>query len=168
MRYNLRHVPDTDRDQLSFLTIRDVKGSWLFLHIGVTYGITGLVCGFIWFHWGMMVDSKRAWFRSPEYSQSFYARTLCCSQVNEKDQSDLGSSLSRLHAVTSTICSNFRILILTRRPGIRRIFESSRLPYFTTSARIGHSVGRLPKLIEKHDDAVRELEKILVECVLVN
>lgn len=154
-RYNLNHVPDTDRDQLSSLTIRDVKGSWLYLHIGMTYAITGLVCVFIWFHWVKMAQAKRAWFRSPEHSQAFYARTLSCTQVGENDQSDLGAFF--VLYVSS---------ILSHRLGIRRIFESVQLPYPTTSAHIGNSVGRLSKLIEEHNDCVQELEKVLVKCVL--
>jgi calcium permeable stress-gated cation channel len=167
MRYNLKYVPGTDRDQLSFLTIRDVKGGWLYLHIGMTYGITGLVCGFIWFHWGKMVKLKRAWFRSPEYSQSFYARTLICSQVDSNDQSDVGSSFVFLRPVTAQVSTNFRFLILTWRPGIRRIFESAQpLRYVPTSAHIGHSEGELPQLIENHNELVQKLEKVLLECVL--
>ena len=36
------------------------------------------------------------------------------------------------------------------------------MPYPATSVHIGRRVGRLPELIEFHNDAVRELEKYLV------
>ena len=67
--------------------------------------------------------------------ESFYARTLLVQKVPKKFQSD---------------------------EGIRSIFESVQVPYPATSVHIGRRVGRLPELIEYHNDAVKELEQVLV------
>lgn len=133
--YNIRNVPSKSRDILSMLTIRDVAGNLLFAHVAVTYLITFLVIGFVYVHWREVVRLRRDWFRSPEYIQSFYARTLMVTEVPKKLQSD---------------------------EGLRSIFESVQVPYPTTSVHIGRKVGRLPELIEYHNDAVRELEAVLV------
>jgi hypothetical protein len=133
--YNLKNVSSADRNILSILTIRDVKGSFLFAHVVVSYVISALVMFFVWRHWKEMLRLRQQWFRSPEYMQSFYARTLAVMHVPKKYQSD---------------------------EGIRAIFESVQVPYPTTSVHISRKVGRLPELIEYHNTAVRELEQVLV------
>ena len=82
-----------------------------------------------------MIKLRRTWFRSPEYLQSFYARTLAVLHVPKKNQSD---------------------------EGLRAIFESVKVPYPTTSVHIGRKVGRLPELIEYHNETVRQFEQVLV------
>lgn len=133
--YNLKNVDINDRDDLSILTIRDVQGYTLAAHVAMSYVITGLVMFFVYINWVQMVRLRRAWFRSPEYAKSFYARTLAVMQVPKKFQSD---------------------------EGIRAIFETHKVPYPTTSVHINRRVGQLPELIEFHNEAVRELERILV------
>lgn len=133
--YNLRHVPQNRRDILSMLTIRDVSGNIIFVHVAASYLFTFLVIGFVWYNWKQMVKLRLQWFRSPEYIQSFYARTLMVLRVPKKHQSD---------------------------EGIRSILESVQVPYPATAVHVGRQVGRLPELIEFHNDAVRDLEKVLV------
>jgi hypothetical protein len=101
----------------------------------MTYVVTFVVFGFIYVHWNAMVRMRGIWFRSPEYVDSFYARTLMIQGVPKRFQSD---------------------------EGIRAIFQSMQMPYPTTSVHIGRRVGDLPQLIEKHNDTVRELEHVLV------
>ncbi|KAF4563229.1 hypothetical protein EYR40_007061 [Pleurotus pulmonarius] len=134
--YNLRHVDSKDRDKLSMLTIRDVHDRWLFFHVVATYLVTFIIIGFVYIHWREMVRLRHAWFRSPEYLQSFYARTLAVLHVPKKNQSD---------------------------EGIKAIFESVKVPYPTTSVHVGRKVGRLPELIDYHNETVRELEQVLVK-----
>lgn len=134
--FNLKNVKSEDRDVLSFLTIRDVSGDILFVHVAMTYIITFAVLGFVWLNWRQVVLLRKQWFRSPEYVQSFYARTLMINQVPKKHQSD---------------------------EGIRAIFESVHAPYPTTSVHIGRHVGKLPELIEYHNEGVKELEAVLVK-----
>ncbi|KAF8270502.1 DUF221-domain-containing protein [Lactarius quietus] len=133
--YNLSHVPSSDRDVLSMLTIRNVSGNILWAHVGMVYVITGIVIVVVWFHWTAMVRLRAQFFRSPEYVQSFYARTLIVTRVPKKLQSD---------------------------EGIRAIFDSVQVPYPTTSVHIGRRVGTLPELIEAHNNTVREFEQVLV------
>ncbi|GJE91360.1 hypothetical protein PsYK624_075090 [Phanerochaete sordida] len=133
--YNIRNVKSADRDVLSMLTIRDVNSRVLFVHVAATYVISFLVMAFVWKNWQEVISLRKQWFRSPEYVRSFYARTLMITQVPKKYQSD---------------------------EGLRAIFESTGAPYPTTAVHIGRHVGRLPELIENHNEAVRELEAVLV------
>ncbi|KAI9441650.1 DUF221-domain-containing protein [Lactarius indigo] len=133
--YNLSHVDSSKRDVLSMLTIRDVGGNFLWAHVGMVYVITGIVIVVVWFHWTAMVRLRAQFFRSPEYVQSFYARTLIVTRVSKKLQSD---------------------------EGIRAIFDSVQVPYPTTSVHIGRRVGKLPHLIEVHNNTVRAFEHVLV------
>lgn len=133
--FNLRNIDSNARDILSMLTIRDVRGNWLYAHIIVSYITCGLVMGAIWYNWREMVRLRNDWFRSPEYINSFYARTLMIQGVPRKFQSD---------------------------EGIRAIFESVQVPYPTTSVHIGRKVGDLPELIKYHNDTVKQLEEVLV------
>lgn len=134
--YNLKNVKSTRRDYLSMLTIRDVGGDILYAHVAVSYLITLLIVGFVYMHWKEMVRLRHGWFRSPEYVQSFYARTLTVMHVPKKHQTD---------------------------EGLRAVFDSVRVPYPTTSVHIGRKVGKLPELIEYHNTTVRELEEVLVK-----
>ncbi|KAI8968617.1 hypothetical protein BD414DRAFT_541409 [Trametes punicea] len=80
--FNLKYVPAKGRDALSMLTIRDLdKSNWIFAHVVVTYVITLVVIAIVWYHWREVVRLRREWFRSPEYLQSFYARTLMVTDV---------------------------------------------------------------------------------------
>lgn len=134
--YNLRKIPSEKRDILSILTIRDVGGTLLYVHVAVTYIITLMVIAFVNYHWKEMVRLRRTWFRSPEYLESFYARTLTISNVPKQNQSD---------------------------EGLKAIFDSVKAPYPTTSVHIGRKVGALPQLIEYHNTTVREFEEVLVK-----
>ena len=133
--YNTKISKSPSRNFLLLLTIRDVRGDWLWAHVVMTYIITFVVFAFIYFHWNAMVRMRHNWFRSPEYTNSFYARTLMIQGVPKKFQSD---------------------------EGIRAVFQSMQMPYPTTSVHVGRRVGDLPDLIEKHNDTVRELEHVLV------
>ncbi|KAJ7039027.1 hypothetical protein C8F04DRAFT_1179016 [Mycena alexandri] len=134
--YNLRNVEPKDRDTLSMMTIRDVSGNGLFAHVAVTYLITFLIMFLVYIHWREMVKLRRAWFRSPEYLGAFYARTLTILHVPKSSQSDTG---------------------------IKELFDGVGVPYPTTSVHIGRKVGKLPELIEYHNQTVRELETYLVK-----
>ncbi|KAG6857190.1 hypothetical protein H0H87_008255 [Tephrocybe sp. NHM501043] len=134
--YNLKNINRSKRDGLSILTIRDISGNLLYAHVAVTYLITLMVIGFVHIHWKEMIRLRHTWFRSPEYLESFYARTVTVRRVPKKNQSD---------------------------EGLRAIFESTKVPYPTTSVHIGRKVGKLPQLIEYHNTTVREFEAVLVK-----
>ena len=121
--YNIWNV----RDVLSMLTLRDLEGSVLFVHIAATYVFTFLVLGFVWYYWKKILELRYTWFRSPEYMQSFYARTIMIRKVPKSYQSD---------------------------EGIRSILESVQIPYPATSVHIGRRVEQLPELIEYRNNVV--------------
>jgi calcium permeable stress-gated cation channel len=133
--YNLKNVPSSSRDSLSMLTIRNVSGNILWAHVGMVYVITAVVIIVVYMHWTAMVRLRSQFFRSPEYTLSFYARTLIVMRVPKKFQSD---------------------------EGIRAIFDSVQVPYPTTAVHVGRRVGDLPHLIEIHNNTVREFEQVLV------
>lgn len=132
----LKNTKSDGHDALSMLTIRDVSGDILFVHVAATYIICLIVMAFVWFNWKQVLRLRSEWYRSPEYVNSFYARTLMITSVPRKYQSD---------------------------EGLRAIFETTQAPYPTTSVHIGRHVGRLPDLIEFHNEAVKELEQVLVK-----
>jgi hypothetical protein len=134
--YNIKNVKPKKRDVLSMLTIRDVGGNLLFAHVAVTYVITLFLCYLIYFNWNHIIRLRKAWFRSPEYMQSFYSRTLAVRHVPTRYQTD---------------------------EGLRAIFDSTKMPYPTTSVHIGRKVGKLPELIEYHNETVRSFEQVLVK-----
>ncbi|PBK74192.1 DUF221-domain-containing protein [Armillaria solidipes] len=129
-------VDSRQTDILSILTIRDVKGSSLYAPIAVSYLITALVIILVYIYWRKMVQLRKDWFRSPEYQNSFYARTLSITHVPKKLQSD---------------------------KGINSILDTVKMPYPATAVHISRQVGVLPELIKYHNQTVRELEAILVK-----
>ncbi|KAJ7244147.1 hypothetical protein B0H12DRAFT_1236191 [Mycena haematopus] len=133
--YNRAHVDPKKRDALSMLTIRDVKGNSIYLHVAVSYLITILVVGFIFLHGRAMVNLRQQWFKSPEYLKSFYARTLSITNVPKRLQKDVG---------------------------LIEILGKS-LPYPITSVHMARDVGDLPQLIEYHNQTVRDFEAVLVQ-----
>ncbi|GJJ08472.1 hypothetical protein Clacol_002690 [Clathrus columnatus] len=142
--YNLAHVPSAKRDVLSILTIRDVAGVRLYAHIAAEYVIklssdsryaAGLVIYFVYTNWKDIIRLRHTYFRSAEYNDSFYARTLLVQRVPKSMRSD---------------------------EGLQSLFKDLNVPYPATSVHISRDVGRLPDLIKYHDDAVRDLERILV------
>ncbi|QRV98162.1 hypothetical protein RhiJN_26181 [Ceratobasidium sp. AG-Ba] len=133
--YNLKNVASGKRNTLSMFTIENVHDLSLYAHVVASYAITLIILGAMWWHWKKMVELRHMWFRSDEYLKSFYARTLMITQVPKKLQSD---------------------------PGLAGLFDDLRVPYPTTAVHIGRRVGRLPELIELHNEAVRQLEQVLV------
>ncbi|KAJ6624302.1 hypothetical protein B0H10DRAFT_2006745 [Mycena sp. CBHHK59/15] len=133
--YNRAHVSYKKRDALSMLTIRDVKGNSLYAHVAVSYLITILVIGFVHIHGRDMLKLHNQWFKSPEYMQSFYARTLSITSVSRKLQQDGGLN----------------------------VILGQHMLYPVTSVHMARSVGDLPQLIEYHNQTVRELEAVLVK-----
>ncbi|CUA66982.1 putative protein C354,08c [Schizosaccharomyces pombe 972h-] [Rhizoctonia solani] len=134
--YNLKNVDAKDRNPLSMFTIENIHEQALYVHVAGAYVITLIILGSIWWHWREMVKLRLQWFRSDEYLNSFYARTLMIVQVPKKIQSD---------------------------GGLESLFGDMRMPYPTTAVHIGRRVGRLPEMIEYHNQAVRDLEQVLVK-----
>ncbi|KAG9055422.1 hypothetical protein FS842_002232 [Serendipita sp. 407] len=133
--YNRKYVDEQKRNTLSILTVQDVEGKTLFFHVAASYLINIIVLAFIWYNWKKMVALRHAWFRSDEYTKSFYARTLMILNVPKKLQSD---------------------------EGLQSLFAGLQIPYPATSVHIGRRVGQLPELVEYHNNTVRSFEEVLV------
>ncbi|KAF9565599.1 DUF221-domain-containing protein [Agrocybe pediades] len=121
----------TQNDFFSAASIQHVQGNRLYAHIATSYAFTLLLVALTRHHWRDMSRLRNKWFRSAEYQRSFHARTLYISNIPHRRQSDIG---------------------------LYKIFTNMQLPYKVTSVHIGRHVGKLPKLVERHDEAVRRLE----------
>ncbi|BGP19976.1 hypothetical protein JCM10213_006753 [Rhodosporidiobolus nylandii] len=132
--YNLRNVDSQDRNYLIALTMSKVKGNWLWAHVVATYVLTGIVFFFLWTNWRAIVRLRWQWFRSPAYQDMLHARSLLITQVKKQYQTD---------------------------EGLAQLLTSLNIPYPTSAVHIGRRVGALPALIEKHNEAVKELEEVL-------
>jgi hypothetical protein len=122
-------------DLLSSFTIRDVKGDHLYGHIASEYCITFLLFSLLYHHWIEMYHLRQQWFRSPEYQNAFYARTLMITNIPPKYRSE---------------------------EGLWKIFQGMELIHQVTSVHIGKAVGMLPELIETHNKNVEEFEQVIV------
>ncbi|PWN43269.1 DUF221-domain-containing protein [Ceraceosorus guamensis] len=125
---------DQDPGLLRRFTIQAVSGGAIWAHVIMSYVATGVIIFFLIINYRKMVQLRWAWFRSPEYQDQFYARTLMMTNVPKQLQSD-----AALSGLLSTIG----------------------MPYPTTEVHIGRVVGALPDLIEKHEETVRNLERVL-------
>ncbi|EST04468.1 protein of unknown function DUF4463 [Kalmanozyma brasiliensis GHG001] len=135
--YNMRNGgSNLVTNKLNYLNMSNVHGNYMWAHVGMSYVGTIVALAFIWYHYREMVRLRWAYFRSEEYQTSFHARTLMITDVTKRYQADnaLGAVLSEL-----------------------------KMPYPTTEVHIGRRVGILPDLIEKHNDLVRELERVLAK-----
>lgn len=123
-------------DLLSSFTIRDVKGNRLYAHIASEYVITFLLFTLLYHHWVEMYRLRQEWFRSPDYQNAFYARTLMITNIPPKYRSE---------------------------QGLWKIFQGMELKNQVTSVHIGKAVGMLPELVETHNKNVEEFEQVIAK-----
>ncbi|MCT6568391.1 hypothetical protein N4308_14340, partial [Staphylococcus aureus] len=75
--YNLKYMPSANRTILTTITLQNVKGSWVWPALGVSYCISKsfqpiiadapqdfIVMVLIWRNWQAMVQLRQTWFRS--------------------------------------------------------------------------------------------------------
>ncbi|GAA6058859.1 hypothetical protein JCM10212_002803 [Sporobolomyces blumeae] len=132
--YNLKYVKAENRNYLLMLTMENVKGDWLWAHVVGTYLLTLIVFWFVWRNYAAIVHLRWQWFRSKAYQESLHARSLIITSVAKRNQTD---------------------------QGLAALLSSLNVPYPTSAVHIGRRVGALPALIEKHNEAVKELEGVL-------
>lgn len=147
MVYNYRYVDESDRTWLDATTIIAVSGPVLWAHCAAAYVVVGVVLWRIWIHTREMVALRKEWFRSDEYQTSLYARTLMIQNLPKKLMSD--------HGLLSILKNDPNAL------NSRKKKRSIDIPYEFSSTHISRRVGKLPTLIEKHNNAVRKLEQTL-------
>lgn len=126
---------DDQSNWLVMITMRDVHGSNLWAHVAMSYFATLVSLAFLWYNWRHMLKLRWAWYRSPEYQNALYARTLLITHVPPKLRSD---------------------------EALSDVLQRLKMPYPTTEVFIGRDMGLLPDLIDRHKDLVRKLERALV------
>ncbi|CAO1617447.1 unnamed protein product [Parajaminaea phylloscopi] len=121
---------------LNMLSMFNVKGNYIWAHVAMSYIGTFVALTLIWYNYRQMVQLRWTWFRSDDYQNAFHARTLMITHVDKRLRSDeaLAGALSSIG-----------------------------MPYATTDVHISRVVGQLPDLIEKHDEYVRQLERVLAK-----
>lgn len=137
--YNVKNesrAPITTADnRLATVSIANVRGSWLYLHVVYAYLATFIVLYVVYYNYKAVLRLRWQWFRSPEYQNSIYSRSIMLTHVGAKHMSD---------------------------EGLQKLFSQLHIPYPTTAVQIGRRVGMLAFLIERHNQTVRDLEQILV------
>lgn len=123
------------RSFLVIITMQDVHGQDLWAHVAMSYFGTLVALGFLWLNWRHMLRMKWDWFRSSEYQDSLYARTLLITNVRPSLRSD---------------------------EALHEVLQRLKMPYPTTEVFIGRDMGLLPDLIDRHKLLVRKLERVLV------
>ncbi|KAL5404912.1 hypothetical protein PMIN03_008820 [Paraphaeosphaeria minitans] len=101
-----------------------------------SYLFQGTVCGFLWWNYRAVYQLKRTYFESADYQQSLHARTLLLTHIPESSRTD---------------------------DGIAELVDTARPTQTLPRTAIGRNVKDIPKLIEAHDEAVRELEALLAK-----
>lgn len=144
--YNLKKVSADSRNYLSLLTIQNLNGNILWAHVAMVYIITLLVCYFIWYHWKKMILLRQAWFRSEEYQNRIYSRTLMITQVPKDFRTDEG---------------------LVHLMGKLKV-DGIKIGQQIDCTSIGRRLDDFPELIEEHNKAVRNLEETLVKYLKGN
>ncbi|GAP84684.1 putative duf221 domain protein [Rosellinia necatrix] len=117
------------------LTPLGVWGAACWAHVIVSYIFDILMCLFIWWNYRAVSQLRRQYFDSPEYQESLHSRTLMITDIPMNFQTDDGVSQIVDEIDSSEIHSGI----------------------------VARNVKGLPKLIEEHDAAVKELESILAK-----
>ncbi|BFZ55714.1 hypothetical protein PYCC9005_002755 [Savitreella phatthalungensis] len=118
------------------LTVSGLTGNWIIPHIAFSYVFLAILLVFIWFNYRRVCRLRQRYFASDEYQSALASRTLMMIDLPSRDRSD--DTLAR------------RAMSLKR-------------PEPFSQAQVGRDVGKLPVLIDKHEDAVRELESVLAK-----
>ncbi|ORY14253.1 hypothetical protein BCR34DRAFT_672569 [Clohesyomyces aquaticus] len=118
------------------MTPKDLFGQiwWAFVAVAWIFDI--IICGFLWWNYRAVHRLRRKYMDSPDYQNSLHSRTLMITDIPRSLRSDQG-----LLDITDQ---------LRTTPEVPR-------------ASIGRNVKDIPDLIEEHEEAVIELEKVLAK-----
>ncbi|CAG8472360.1 10585_t:CDS:2 [Dentiscutata erythropus] len=127
----------TSDNPLQFLSISYLSSEkWFWIHVSFTWIFSALIYWLVYRQYKDYVELKVAYFESEEYQASLHSRTLLITNVPHSMQSD---------------------------QGLLKLMESLNVKYPISDAHIAREVGKLPKLLKKHDSAVRKLESVLAK-----
>ncbi|KAK8110498.1 uncharacterized protein PG998_006955 [Apiospora kogelbergensis] len=110
-----------------------MAGPIVWVHVIVSYIFDIIICFFLWLSYRVVTRIRREYFESSDYQNSLFARTLMVLDIPKSYRSDGG--VAKLVDEVDT----------TGDP----------------TGLIARSIKGLPELIEKHEEAVRELEAVL-------
>lgn len=113
-----------------------IFGTKFWAFVIVAYLIQATVCFFLWWNYRAVYKLKRTYFESEEYKASLHSRTLLLTHIPAESRTDAG---------------------------IAELVDKAKQTNEIPRTAVGRNVRDLPKLIEAHDDAVRELEKHLAK-----
>lgn len=111
-------------------------GNGLWAQVIMTYTIQLVVVYFLWHNYRRVYALKRAYFESPEYQQSFHARSVMIRHIPKS---------------------------LRSNEGIVRVIEQVNPTGMTPIPIPARNVKHVPELIEEHEKAVRKLESVLAK-----
>lgn len=116
------------------MTPQAVQGKALWAHVVGAYLIDSIIAFFLWRNYIAISRLRRSYFESSDYLHSLHSRTLILLDLPPASRTD---------------------------DGIMRITDGVEHTAGLPRASIGRNVKELPDLIEKHEEAVRELESVL-------
>ncbi|KAI8937824.1 hypothetical protein NX059_005517 [Plenodomus lindquistii] len=125
-----------DIPTLMKITPQYIFGTKFWAFVVVAYLLQFTVCFFLWYNYKAVLKLRRAYFNSQEYKASLHSRTLLLTHIPKTSRTDAG---------------------------LVDLVEQSKQISAMPRAAIGRNVKDLPKLIEDHDNAVRELEQHLAK-----
>lgn len=118
------------------LSIQNVTGNWTWAHVVICYVFNVLVLFLLARYYQIVMRIRQRYYRSPTYQQSMSSRSLLIMDI------------------PTTMRSNNGLSILASR------LKSSETPMHV---HICHAIKNLPKILKKHDNAVRSLEAVLAK-----
>ncbi|KAF3909579.1 hypothetical protein AA313_de0205672 [Arthrobotrys entomopaga] len=124
-------------DPLIYTSPQYVVGNCLYAHVFESWIFNMIICYFIWSSYRKIVQLKIKHFQSEEYRSTLYAKTLMVTDVPGQFQSNDG---------LADIVGRTKV-----DDGIKQDMK----------ARIARDTRELPKLVKKHEKAVRKLESVL-------
>ncbi|KAK6538605.1 hypothetical protein TWF694_010183 [Orbilia ellipsospora] len=126
-------------DPLIYTSPQYVTGTCLYAHVLESWIFNIVICYFIWSSYRKIVQLKVKHFQSEEYRSALYAKTLMVTDVPGQFQSNDG---------------------LADIVGRTKVDDSIKQDM---KARIARDTRELPKLVKKHEKAVRKLEGVLAK-----
>ncbi|KAF0442744.1 DUF221-domain-containing protein [Gigaspora margarita] len=128
------HFPHSD-NPLQFLSLSYLSSEkWFWIHVIFTWIFSSLIYWLVYKQYKDYAELKIGYFESEEFQTSLHSRTLLITNIPNSMRSD---------------------------KGLLELMESFHVKYPISEAHIVREVGKLPKLLKKHDTAVRNLETVL-------
>ena len=111
-------------------------GKPFWAYVVCAYAFDIIICAFLWLTYRAIHRLRRTFMESPEYQNSLHSRTLMITDISRNLRTD---------------------------QGIIEITDSIRATPDVPRASVGRNVKDIPDLIEQHEQAVIDLEKVLAK-----